>query len=169
MLTLRGSVCHCALASRSLTPTYMAGMLSCKMITSHWKWFSRRLSMQLSPVFNACLSACKNLTLPFSTNLVEMVLANYLSHFLSHKEYLPIPIAKHSACSINAKLDVIQGSVSYNPVYSTVYHLTLRGWLEHRQQVPSITRHFRRAWDESTFSQNYSTAPLLTCMVQIRG
>ena len=52
-----------------------------------------------------------------------MVLANHLSHFLSHYNYLPIPIAhnvQHVQLS-NAELDIIWGSVECNPVYCTIY------------------------------------------------
>ena len=33
-------------------------------------------------------------------------------------------------------------------MYNTIYHLTLRGWPEGRQQVSWITRHFWGAWDK---------------------
>ena len=66
----------------------------------------------------------------------EMVLANYLSHFPSPSNSLPIPIiqkVQHVQLS-NAELDIIQGSMECNPVYSTIYHLTLRGWPKCREQ-----------------------------------
>ena len=70
----------------------------------------------------------------------DMVLADHLSHFLSPKNSLPIPIAhniQHVQLS-KADLDIIQGSVECNPVYSTVYGLTLRWWPECRQDIPHI-------------------------------
>ena len=45
-----------------------------------------------------------------------------------------------STCNSNVELDIVWGSVECDPVYSTVYHLTLRGWPDHWQQVPLITR-----------------------------
>ena len=57
----------------------------------------------------------------------DMVLADHLSHFPSNYNYLPIPLAQniqHVQLS-SADLDVIQGSVECDLVYSTVYCLTL--------------------------------------------
>ena len=70
----------------------------------------------------------------------DMVLADCLSCFPSNSNYLPIPLAQniqHIQLS-SADPDIIRGSVECNPVYSTVYHLTLRGWPEHIQEVPHI-------------------------------
>ena len=80
----------------------------------------------------------------------DMVLADCLSHFLSCSNYLPIPNAhnvQHVQLS-NAELDIIWGSVEFDLVYSTIYHLTLRGWPKHWQEVPHIARHFWWVWDE---------------------
>ena len=80
----------------------------------------------------------------------DMVLANQLSHFPSHSNSLPITIAhnvQHVQLS-NAELDIIRGFVECDLVYSTIYHLTLRGWLDCRLQVPHIARHFCSARDE---------------------
>ena len=87
----------------------------------------------------------------------EMVLADHLSHFAFHRESLPIPIAQniqHIQLS-NAKLDVIRGSVEHDLMNSTIYQPTLRGWLDHRQQVPRITRHFWGAWDELSIEVSF--------------
>ena len=40
-----------------------------------------------------------------------------------------------------------------DPVYSTVYHLTLRGWPDHVQDVPCVARHFWGARDELSIDQ----------------
>ena len=75
-----------------------------------------------------------------------MVLADHLSCFPSNSNYLPIPLAQniqHIQLS-TAELDVIQGSVECDLVYSTVYCLTLRGWPDWVQDVPHVVRHF---WD----------------------
>ena len=59
----------------------------------------------------------------------DMVLADHLSCFPSHINSLPIPIAQnvqHVQLS-NAELYMILDSVEWDPVYSTIYHLTLRG------------------------------------------
>ena len=73
----------------------------------------------------------------------DMVLANHLSCFPSCSNNLPIPIdynIQHVQLS-QAELDIIQGSVEHNSVYSTIYHLTLRGWPEHWQDIPHIAQH----------------------------
>ena len=60
----------------------------------------------------------------------DMVLADCSSHFPSNTNYLPIPLAQniqHIQLS-TSELDVIRGAAEHDPVYSTVYHLTLRGW-----------------------------------------
>ena len=80
----------------------------------------------------------------------EMVLSNHLHHFPSHSTSLPNPIVQnvqHVQLS-NVELDIIQDSMECDPVYSTIYCLTLRGWLEHRKQVPWIVRHFCRTRDK---------------------
>ena len=80
----------------------------------------------------------------------KTILANCLSHFPSHSNYLPIPIAQnvqHVQLS-NAELYIIWGSMECDPVYSTIYHLTLRGWPKQGQEVPHIARHFWGARDK---------------------
>ena len=59
-----------------------------------------------------------------------MVLADHLSHFPSNTYFLPIPLA-HNIQHIHlstSELDVIQGEVECDLLYSTVYCLMLRGW-----------------------------------------
>ena len=62
----------------------------------------------------------------------ELVLAIHLRHFPSCKESLLIPIAQNiqHIQLFTGNLDVIQGSVKCDLVYSTLYCLTLRGWLD---------------------------------------
>ena len=76
----------------------------------------------------------------------DLVLADHLSHFPSNSNYLPIPLVQniqHVQLS-TAELDVIRGSVERDLVYSTVYHLTLRGWPDQVQDIP----HFWGTRDE---------------------
>ena len=80
----------------------------------------------------------------------DMVLADSLSLFPSNTNYLPIALAQniqHVQLS-TSELGVIQGSVEHNPVYSTVYCLTLRRWPDQVQDIPHIPRHFWGARDE---------------------
>ena len=80
----------------------------------------------------------------------EMVLANYPSCFPSHKESSPIPIhqnIQHIQLS-TSELDAIWGAIECNPVYSTLYHLTLRGWSDYLQGDPRITWNFWGTCDE---------------------
>ena len=80
----------------------------------------------------------------------DMMLADPLCHFPSPQNSLPIPLA-HNIQHVHlskADLDIIQGSVECDLVYSTVYHLTLRGCPECRQDIPHIARHFWVMRDE---------------------
>ena len=113
----------------------------------------------------------------------DMVLADCLSHFPSNTNYLPIPLAQniqHIQLS-SADLDIIKGSVECDPVYSTIYHLTLWGWPDLVQDAPilsdtsgalgmnfPLTLAFSRG-QGPVFHQNYSKGPLLICMELIRS
>ena len=80
----------------------------------------------------------------------DMVLADCLRCFPSNTNYLPISLAhniQHVQLS-TSELDVIRGAVECNPVYSTVYCLTLRQWPDQVQDVPHVARHFWGARDE---------------------
>ena len=80
----------------------------------------------------------------------DMVLADHLICFPSWSNNLPIPIA-HNVQHVQfseAELDIIQGSMEGDPVYNTIYCLTLRGWPEHLQVVPHITQHLLGTRDE---------------------
>ena len=85
----------------------------------------------------------------------DMVLADRLSHFPSNTNYLPIPLAhniQHIQLSTSG-LEVIQGAVECDLVYSTVYCLTLRGWSDRVQDVPHIARQFWGTRDELSIDQ----------------
>ena len=70
----------------------------------------------------------------------DMVLADCLSHF-SWSNNLPISITMVQHVQLSkADLDIIWGSVECNPVYSTIYCLTLWGWPECWQEVPHIAQ-----------------------------
>ena len=86
----------------------------------------------------------------------NMMLATFLSHFPSHFSYLSIPIAhnvQHVQLS-NAELDIIQGSLKCDLVYSTIYCLTPRGWPKCWQEVPHIARHFWGMQDELSINSS---------------
>ena len=80
----------------------------------------------------------------------EMVLADHLSPFPSLKESLPIPThqnIQHIQLSTD-KLDAIRGSIEHDPVYITLYHLTIGACPDHLQHIPRISHHFWGTWDE---------------------
>ena len=80
----------------------------------------------------------------------DMILANHLSWFPSAKEFLPIPIhqnIQHIQLSTH-KLGAVWGVIECNPVYGTLYQLTLRGWPDWLWLVPRITWHYWGTWDE---------------------
>ena len=86
----------------------------------------------------------------------DMVLADCLSNFPSNTNYLPMPLVQniqHVQLS-TSELDVIRGSVECNPVYSTVYCLTLRGWPDRVQDVPCIARHSSSTRDELSMDKS---------------
>ena len=150
MQILRECVCQCSPALRSFTHTSVAGMWLYRMTISHWKWSSKSLSMWPTHLQCMLLHMQKyNYTIQYNPSK-EMVLADHLSHFPSHKKSLPIPIAQniqHIQLS-TAKLHAIQDFIECDLAYSTLYNLTLRGWLDHWQQVPRIARYFWGTQDE---------------------
>ena len=105
------------------------------------------------PDFSRCFCACRSMKYDYTIQykpVKEMMLANWLSHFSSHSNSLPIPIRQNvqHIQLFNADLDIIWGSMECNPVYSTISCLSLRGWPECRQQVPQIAIHLWGAQDE---------------------
>ena len=94
----------------------------------------------------------------------EMVLADHLSCFPSHKESLPIPI-QHVHVS-TSELDAIWGAIEHDLVYSTVYHLNLREWPNNLKQVLRIAWHFRGAWDELSIEAHILLMGSWVCVPQ---
>ena len=148
------------------------------MTTSHWKWYSKS-SPWLQRMFLHIQKYDYNIRYKPGK---DMVLANHLNHFPSHSNLLPIPIAHnvHHVQLSNAELDNIWGAIECDPVFSTISHLTLRGWPDCRQEVPPLpdisgvpgmncplNQVYSSRGQESVFPQSCSTAPLLICMVHI--
>ena len=65
----------------------------------------------------------------------EMVLADHLSRFPSRKEYMPIELHQNIH---NVHFEPVRGAIERDPIHSTVYRLTLNGWLERVHEVPRI-------------------------------
>ena len=85
----------------------------------------------------------------------DMVLADRLSRFPSHKKYAPIEIHQkiqhgqfNSVC-----LSIIRGAIERDPVHATAYCLTLNGWPHRIQDVLCITHHFLSTRDELTIKE----------------
>ena len=57
--------------------------------------------------------------------------------------------------------------MKHDPVYSTVYCLTLRDWPEHRKQVPQITRHFWGTWDELSIDASLFLKGTSGCILEM--
>ena len=107
--------------------------------------------IHMAPPISADASAVQkyNYTIQYKPSK-EMVLADHLSCFPSCSNSISIPIVQNvqHVQLPYAELDVIRGSIECDLVYSTLFHLTLRGWHKHRQQVPRIARHFWGTWNE---------------------
>ena len=91
------------------------------MTISYWKWSNKSLFMQPHSHFNPCFFPCRSTVTPFNKTV---------SVAPPCKESLPIPILQniqHVQLS-TAELDAIQGAIKHDPVNSTLYCLTLRGW-----------------------------------------
>ena len=82
----------------------------------------------------------------------EMVLADYLSQFPSRKEYMPIELHQniHNIHFEPDRLNIVRGAVERDPIHSTIYRLTLNGWLNRSQEIPRIACHFWGTWEELT-------------------
>ena len=78
-----------------------------------------------------------------------MVLADCLSWFPSRKENMPIKLHKNTHILHNWQIKH-RGSVEKEPIHSTIYRLTLNGWSERIQEVPSIPCHFWGTRDKLT-------------------
>ena len=81
-----------------------------------------------------------------------MVLADCLSQFPSKKEYMSIELHQniHNVHFEPDRLNIVRGAIEKDPIQSTVYRLTLNGWLDRVQEVPKIRHHFWDTWDELT-------------------
>ena len=129
------------------------------------------IHLQLLPDFSRCFYICRNMTTPSGTSPAkDMVLANCLSHFPSYSNYLPIPIAhniQHVQLS-NAELDNIWGLVECDPVYSTIYHITLK-WMAQtlNRKFSHIARHFWGARDKLSINSGLLLKGTRVCIPPI--
>ena len=82
----------------------------------------------------------------------EKVLVDHLSYFPSRKENMSIKLYQNiqNIYFTPDKLNIIRGAVERDPIHSTVYRLTMNGWLERIQEVPHITCHIWGTRDEVT-------------------
>ena len=124
------SVFQYALVWRNSTPVSMEGMFSLRM-TTVLEMIQHKPIHAAPPRLQQMLLCMQkyDYTIVYKPGK-DMVLSDCLSHFPSNSNYLPIPLAhniQHVQLS-TSELDVIQGSVERDLVYSTVYHLTLRRW-----------------------------------------
>ena len=80
----------------------------------------------------------------------DMILADCLSQFPSAKESIPITMHQniHHIQLSTHELDAVHGAIKCDPVYSTLYQLTLRGWPDCLRLVLRIAQHYWGAWDE---------------------
>ena len=118
------------------------------------------------PNFSACFCICRSMTIPSSISLARNGISQSLKLLPLPQAISPIPIAQniqHIHLS-NSELDAILGSVECNPVYSTIYHLTLKGLADCRQQVPCIARHFWGAWDELSIESGLLLREIKVCI-----
>ena len=69
-----------------------------------------------------------------------MVLADCLSRFPSRKEYMPIELHQniHNVHFEPDRLNIVRDAIERDPIHSTIYRLTLNGWLEKVNEVPRI-------------------------------
>ena len=70
----------------------------------------------------------------------EMVLADHLSRFPSRKKHMPIELHQniHNVHFEPDRLNIVRGAIERDPIHSTVYRLTLNGWLDRVHEVPRI-------------------------------
>ena len=68
----------------------------------------------------------------------DMVLADRLSRFPSHKNNTPIELHQNiQTLNLNHNhFNIIEGSIERDPVHSTVHRLTLNRWPDKMQDVP---------------------------------
>ena len=120
------------------------------MTISPWRWYSTSPYMLHPPQQHMLLHMQKyDFTIQFKPGK-EIILPDHLSHFPSCKETLPIEIhcnIQHLQLSTD-KINIIWGGVKYDPVYNTLYWLTLNEWLKWVNYVLQIAWHFWGAWDK---------------------
>ena len=144
MQTSKENVCQCASASRSSTPISMAGTSSSRMTTRHWRWSQHKAIHATPPLLQQMLLCMQkyDYTIQYKPGK-EIILANHLSHFPFCKDSLPIAINQNiQHVQLSNKLDAIRGAVECNPVYNTLYCLTLRGWPNCLKSVLRIAHYF---------------------------
>ena len=81
-----------------------------------------------------------------------MILADRLSRFPSWRENAPIELHQNiqHLTFTPGKINIIRAAVERDPIFSTVYHITLNGWPSKISKVPRIARQFLGARDELT-------------------
>ena len=151
------SICWCASASRSSIHISTAGT---SLVQNHHKPLEmiHHKPIHAAPPHLQYMLLCMqkyDYTIQYKPRK-EIILANCLSCFPSHKESLPIAICqniKHIQLT-NNKINTIQGAIEQDLVYNTLYCLNLRGWPRHLQQVLRIAHHFWGALDELTIKDS---------------
>ena len=84
----------------------------------------------------------------------EMILADCLSLFPSYKERQPLTPHCHIYCLhfSGQYLTVIYGAAERDPIHSTIYRVTLNGWLDQYHAVPHSAHHFYKSRDKVSFT-----------------
>ena len=84
-----------------------------------------------------------------------MISTERLSQFPSRKENTPIELHQNiqHLKFIPDKINIIRGTVKWDPILSTVYHLTLNGWPDRINEVPRLARQFWGAKDELSIEE----------------
>ena len=92
-----------------------------------------------------------------------------LHRFPSHKETLPIKLYQNiqHIHFLTDRLNIIQGAaVECDPIYNTLYPLTLHGWPEHIHQVPWIVQHFWGTRDQLSIEDSSLVKGNIVCLPQ---
>ena len=138
------------LALENSTPTCMAHTWQHKMITSPWKWLTQ--PHPCHPSYTIMPGSVN--TKMWLCHLKQTRKGNGLDRQIKQippcKENLPITWYQHidHIHFSNWWLDIIQGPVERDPIYSTLYRLTINGWPPPFHHVPWIVHHLWIARDE---------------------